>query len=76
MTSTYTFPTSMTLSEGEGGVADSRENILVKEAQLAKKEKESILEYENYLASSSSGSAKITEGNSYLLNQVTQLSPK
>ncbi len=76
MTNTYTFPTSMSLSEGEGGVAESRENVLIKEAQVLKREKEGILEYENHLASSSAGAATITEGNSYLLNQLTQLSPK
>lgn len=84
MTNTYTFPMSMSMadveggvSKGEGGMVESRENILVKEAQLAKREKEGILEYENHLAASSSTNTPIiTEANSYLLNQVTQLNPK
>ena len=44
--------------------------------QLSRIEKESILEYENHLASSSHQSAVITESNSYLLNQVTLRDPK
>ena len=79
MTNTYLFPTCLSLASGEGvaGVFDSRDTFLVKEVQLVKLEKEAILEYENHLASSSSSqSAAITEANSYLLNQVTQLQPK
>ena len=42
--------------------------------QISDEEKFLILEYENYLASSDKGE-KITESNSYLLNQVTILNP-
>ena len=79
MTNSYVFPMSLSLVSGEGvaGVSESRDTFLVKEVQLVKLEKEAILEYENHLASSSSSqSAAITESNSYLLNQVTQLQPK
>lgn len=77
MTNTYTFPMSMSLAQADGDGITSRDSFLVKEVQLVKLEKETILEYENHLASSSSSqSAAITEANSYLLNQVTQLQPK
>ncbi len=76
MTNTYTFPTSTSLPEDELGVAESRESALVRETQLVKKEREAILQYENYLAASSSSNATVTEANSYLLNQVNQLNPK
>lgn len=76
MTSSYVYPTSMCLMSNEDGVTESKEEAVVREVQVGKMEKEAILEYENYLASSSSQSTTITEANSYLLNQVTLLQPK
>lgn len=76
MTSSYTFPISMCLMSNEDGVTESKEEALVREVQVGKMEKEAILEYENYLASSSSQSTAITESNSYLLKQMTLLQPK
>ena len=85
MTNSYSFPTSMTVDSGGvmsgdevegGGGGGGRDATVLKELQLAREEKESILEYENHLASSSSQTAAISESNSFLLNQVTLLMPK
>ena len=76
MTSNYVFPTSMCLMTSEEGITESKEEAIVREVQVGKMEKEAILEYENYLASSSSQSTTINESNSYLLNQVTLLQPR
>ena len=77
MTNTYTFPTSMSLgAAGEDGARENKDAVILREVQFARSEKEAILEYENYLAASSSQSATITEANSYLLNQLTLLQPK
>ena len=74
MTNSYSFPMSMNLEVSEDGMAESKESASMKEMQLARSEKEAILEYENHLASSSG--QKVTESSSYLLNQVTMLNPK
>ena len=74
MTGSYTFPMSTNLEAGQGGVVDTRDSALARELQLARSEKEAILEYENHLASSSG--QNVTESTSYLLNQVTSLNPK
>lgn len=74
MTSNYGFPMSTNLEVSEDGVAENKDSATVKELQLARSEKEAILEYENHLASSSG--QKVTESSSYLLNQVTMLNPK
>ena len=74
MTSSYTFPMSTNLEVSEEGVVESKDTATVRELQLARTEKEAILEYENHLASSSG--QKVTESTSYLLNQVTMLNPK
>ncbi len=74
MTSNYSFPMSTNLEMNEEGTAKSKDTAMVRELQLARTEKEAILEYENHLASSSG--QKVTESSSYLLNQVTMLNPK
>ena len=76
MTNTYTFPTSMSLGTGDDGSRENKDGVILREVQVSRSEKEAILEYENYLASSSSQSSTITEANSYLLNQLTLLQPK
>ncbi len=75
MTNNYSFPMSMNLEVNEEGITESKEGASMKEMQLARSEKEAILEYENHLASSS-GQKVITESSSYLVNQVTRLNPK
>jgi integrator complex subunit 1 len=75
MTNNLGFPMSMNLEANEKGVTESKDSAILKEMQLARSEKETILEYENHLASSS-GQKVITESTSYLVNQVTLLSPK
>ena len=75
MTNNYSFPMSMNLEANDEGVTESKDSASVKELQLARSEKDSILEYENHLASSS-GQKVITESSSYLVNQVTMLNPK
>lgn len=74
MTSNYSFPMSTNLEVNEEGVSENKDSASVRELQLARAEKEAILEYENHLASSSG--QKVTESSSYLLNQVTMLKPK
>ena len=76
MTNTYTFPTSVSLGVCEDGTKENKDAVVLREVQIARSEKEAILEYENHLASSSSQSATITEANSFLLNQLTLLQPK
>ena len=75
MTNNFSFPTSMNLEVDEKGIIENKESAALKEMQLARSEKEAILEYENHLASSS-GQKVITESTSYLVNQVTLLNPK
>lgn len=70
MTNNLSFPMSMNLE-----VNETKDSAILKEMQLARSEKEAILEYENHLASSS-GQKVITETSSYLVNQVTLLNPK
>ena len=72
MTSNYSFPMSTNLEVNEEGVAESKDSAIVRELQLARAEKEAILEYENHLASGN----LITESTSFLLNQVTMLKPR
>ena len=64
----------MTLKRLQDGQLETKEEAIAKETQLARIEKTSILEYENYLASASK--TKITEQNSLLLNQVTLFNPR
>lgn len=75
MTSNFGFPMSMNLEVNEQGATETKDSATLKEMQLARSEKEAILEYENHLASSS-GQKVITESTSYLVNQVTLLNPK
>lgn len=75
MTNNFSFPMSMNLELSGKGVVENRDTAAVREMQLARSEKEDILEYENHLASSS-GQKVITESSSYLVNQVTMLNPK
>ena len=75
MTNNFGFPMSMNLEVNGDGVTESKDSAVMKEMQLARSEKEAILEYENHLASSS-GQKLITESSSYLVNQVTKLNPK
>lgn len=75
MTNNFSFPMSMNLEVSSKGITETRDAALMRELQLARAEKEAILEYENHLASSS-GQKVITESTSYLVNQVTKLDPK
>ena len=75
MTNNLSFPMSMNLEVNANGSMETKDSAILKELQLAKSEKEAILEYENHLASSS-GQKVITESSSYLVNQVTLLNPK
>ena len=75
MTNNFSFPMSMNLEPTGKGGTENRDTAIMKEMQLARSEKEAILEYENHLASSS-GQKVITESTSYLVNQVTMLNPK
>jgi integrator complex subunit 1 len=74
MTRTYDFPPTTILTKDEEGKMQTREEALQRETELSQAEKECILEYEGYLASSTK--TKITEKNSLMLNQVSLYSPK
>ncbi|XP_065899980.1 integrator complex subunit 1-like isoform X2 [Dysidea avara] len=77
MTGTYVYPPTMTLMNTEDDTMETAEDAMMRELQLARMEKEQILEYEGHLAAASSANAPtITESSSHLLNQVTLCDPK